>query len=74
MTCAAVQAAVPPVRSLHDVKRLGLLVVVQDALLGGRVVGVGEHTLFVQPCELVQLRYPRGLVICGRGRRRGGGG
>jgi hypothetical protein len=45
----------------------------QDAPLGGRVVSVGKHALTVQLRELVQVRYPRRLVIRGR-RRRGRGG
>jgi len=46
----------------------------QDALLGGRIGGVGKHALAVQLRELVQMRYPRRLVIGGLGRSRGGGG
>ena len=42
----------------------------QDAPLGGRVGSVGKHALAVQLRELVQLRYPRRLVIRGRRRRR----
>jgi hypothetical protein len=47
----------------------------QDAPLGGRVGSVGKHALAVQLRELVQVRYPRCLVIRGRGlrRRRGRG-
>ena len=45
----------------------------QDAPLGGGVGGVGEHALFVQLRELVQVRYPRRLLIRGRGRGRGRG-
>ena len=40
----------------------------QDAPLGGRVGIVGKHALAVQLRELVQVRYPRRLVIRGRGR------
>ena len=46
----------------------------QDAPLGGRVGIVGKHALAVQLRELMQVRYPRRLVIRGRGRRRGRGG
>ena len=46
----------------------------QDTLLGGRIVGVGKHALAVQLRELVQMRYPRRLVIGSQGRSRGGGG
>src|SRR5580692_6112543 len=46
----------------------------QDALLSRRIVSVGEHALVVQLRELMQLRYPRRLVIRGRGRRRRRGG
>jgi len=46
----------------------------QDAPLGGRVGSVGKHALAVQLRELVQVRYPRRLVIRGRRRRRGRGG
>ena len=42
----------------------------QDAPLGGRVGSVGKHALAVQLRELVQLRYPRRLVIRDRRRRR----
>ena len=45
----------------------------QDAPLGGRVGSVGKHALAVQLRELVQVRYPRCLVIRGRRRRRGRG-
>ena len=51
-----------------------MLVLFQDALLGGRIVSVGEHALVVQLRELVQLRYPRRGVIRGRSRGRGGSG
>jgi hypothetical protein len=51
-----------------------MLVLLQDAPLGGRVRGVGKHALIVQLRELVQVRYPWRLVIGGLGRRRGGGG
>src|SRR5215813_9120194 len=37
--------------------------------LGCLIVSVGKHALVVQLCELSQLRYPRRLVISGRGRR-----
>jgi hypothetical protein len=30
----------------------------EDALLGGRIVSVGKHTLVMQLRELVQVRYP----------------
>jgi len=50
-----------------------LLVLFQDAPLGGRIGSVGKHALVVQLCELVQLRYPRCPVIRGRGQRRGRG-
>ena len=46
----------------------------QDTLLGGRIVGVGKHALAVQLRELVQMRYPRRLVIGGRGGSCGGRG
>jgi hypothetical protein len=55
-------------------RRLRLFVLCEDALLGGRIVGIGEHTLVVQLRELVQLRYPRRLVIRRRRRRRGRSG
>ena len=51
-----------------------MLVPFQDAPLGGRVGSVGKHALAVQLRELVQVRYPRRLVIRGRRRRRGRGG
>jgi hypothetical protein len=51
-----------------------LLVLLQDALLGGRIGRVGKHALAVQLRELVQMRYPRRLIIGGQGRSRGGGG
>jgi hypothetical protein len=50
------------------------LVAVQDAPFGSRVSVVGEHAPIVQLRKLVQMRYPRRLVSCGRGRRWGGGG
>jgi hypothetical protein len=50
-----------------------LSVLFQDAPLGGRIGGVGKHALVVQLRELVQLRYPRCLIIRGRGRRGRGG-
>ena len=59
---------------LLPARRLRLLVLFQDAPLGGRVGSVGKHALVVQLRELVQLRYPRSPVIRGRGRRRGRGG
>jgi hypothetical protein len=33
-------------------------VLLQDALLGGRIGGVGKHALIVELCELLQARYP----------------
>ena len=45
-----------------------MLVLFQDAPLGGRIGSVGKHALVVQLRELVQLRYPGRLVV--RGRRR----
>ena len=60
--------------AMMPARRLWLLVLFQDAPLGGRVGSVGKHALAVQLRELVQVRYPRRLVIRGRRRRRGRGG
>jgi len=46
-----------------------LILLVQDALLGRREGSIGKHALVVQLRELVQLRYPRRLVIRSHGRR-----
>ena len=51
-----------------------MLLLLQDALLGSRIGSVGKHALAVQLRELVQMRYPRRLVVGGLGRSRGGGG
>ena len=51
-----------------------MLLLLQDALLGGRIGSVGKHALAVQPRELAQMRYPRRLVIGGLGRSRSGAG
>ena len=54
-------------------RRRWLLVLLQDAPLGGRIGVVGKHALVVQLRELVQLRYPRRLIIGGQRRSWGGG-
>ena len=71
LTCIADQASAG--RRWDRARRPRLFVLFQDALLGGRIVSVGEHSLVVQLRQLVQLRYPRRLVIRGRGRSRGRG-
>jgi Aspartate/ornithine carbamoyltransferase, Asp/Orn binding domain len=53
-----------------------LVLVLDDPLLGGRIVSVGKDALVVQLRELAQLRYPRRVIIGTRGRGLGrvGGG